>query len=94
MPRIALSNEQRIEYKVTDFKGWVVKQMKINGKRQEDVAKALGVSQGLVSRMLKIPKNKEEEKRVKKDPFSYGQVIALCELFSVDENERKKLLTL
>lgn len=93
MPRVALSAEQRREYKLKDFKGWVYKQMKLNGKIQADVAEVLGVSTGRVSQMLKnYDPKKEPRKRGEKDPFSYGQVLALCELFGVDEEERKKLL--
>ena len=32
--------------------------------------------------------------KVNPDPFSYGQVITLCELFGADGEERKKLLML
>ncbi len=93
MPRVALTAAQHRDYKVRDFKGWVVKQMKLNGKRQADVAAVLGVSVGRVSQMLKIP-DKGCHAKVNPDPFSYGQVLALCELFEVDGEERQKLLTL
>lgn len=91
MPRVALAAAQRRDYKVRDFKGWVVKQMKLTGKRQADVAAVLGVSAGRVSQMLKIPQKGD---RTNPDPFSYGQVLALCEFFGVDGEERQKLLTL
>lgn len=94
MPRVALSAEKKIEYKAVDFKGWVAKQMKLAGKTQKDVANVLGISQGRVSQMLKVPKNKKEEREVRKDPFTYGQVLTLCEFFSANEEERKKLLIL
>lgn len=94
MPRVALGKEQKIEYKLRDFKGWVVQQMHIKHKTQKEVGEALGMSQGRVSQMLKVPKNKKEERKVEKDPFSYGQVLILCEFFSADMEERKKLLTL
>ena len=93
MPRVSLTAAQRRDYKVRDFKGWVVKQMKLNHKQQADVAEALGVSVGRVSQMLKIPERGCRVK-VNPDPFSYGQVLALCELFEVDGEERQKLLTL
>lgn len=91
MPRVALITAQRREYKVRDFKGWVTMQMKLNGKRQADVAAVLGISAGRVSQMLKIPQKGD---RANLDPFSYGQVLALCEYFEVDGEERQKLLTL
>lgn len=94
MPRVALSMEQRRDYKLRDFKGWVVQQMHVHHKTQKEVGDALGVSQSKVSQMLKIPKNKKEECKVKKDPFTYGQVITLCEFFGADGKEKQKLLTL
>lgn len=93
MPRVTLNAQQRRERKIIDLKGWVVKQMKLTGKRQKDVAEFLGLSPGRVSVMLKIPSKLEKEK-VNPDPFSYGQVLALCEFFGVDGEERQKLLTL
>lgn len=91
MPRVEIKKK---EYKLRDFKGWVVQQMRVHHKTQKDVGDVLGVSQPKVSQMLKIPKNKKEECKVKKDPFTYGQVITLCEFFGVDKEERGKLLTL
>lgn len=91
MPRVALTTAQRREYKIRDFRGWVAWQMKMNGKRQADVAEALGVSQARISQMLKIPQKGD---RANLDPFSYGQVLTLCEYFGVDGEERQKLLTL
>jgi len=95
MPRKALTAEQRRNYKLLDFKIWVIGQMKRNHVTQGDLAEIFGVSQPRVSKMLKIPdKKKKREEKINPDPFSYGQVIALCELFGVDEEERKKLLML
>lgn len=91
MPRVECKKK---DYKLKDFKGWVVQQMHIHHKTQKEIGEALGISQGRVSLMLKIPKNKKEEREVKNDPFSYGQVLTLCELFEVDEKEKARLLTL
>lgn len=91
MPRVALTAAQRRDYKLRDFKGWVVKQMKLNHKRQADVAAVLGVSTGRVSQMLKIS---DKSGGKDSDPFSYGQVLALCEFFEADGEERQRLLTL
>lgn len=92
MPRVALSQEQRMEYKLRDLKKWVKMQMAATGKNQTDVGKAIGLPQSSVSLMLKIPDKKGERER--KDPFTYGQVLALCELFEVDGKEKERLLTL
>ena len=94
MPRVALGAEQKMDYKLKDFKGWVSKQMKLNKKRQADVAEVLGISQARVSQMLRIPDPKDKEAKEEKDPFSYGQVLTLCEFFGVDEKEKNRLLTL
>ena len=50
MPRVALSIEQKKAYKVKDLKGWVCHQMKLSGKKQKDVAEALGISQPQMSK--------------------------------------------
>lgn len=95
MPRVALSSQQKREHKLRDFKGWVARQMKLTGKRQADVAEALGISCGRISQMLKIPDPKKDKgKKEEKDPFSYGQVLILCDFFGVDGEEKERLLTL
>ncbi len=95
MPRVALSMEQKMEYRLKDFKKWVKMQMAAKGKTQADVGEVLGLSRGRVSQMLKIVDPKRDKgKKEEKDPFSYGQVLVLCEFFGANEEEKKKLLTL
>ena len=60
MPRVDLKKK---EYKILDFKGWVAKQMKLTGKRQYEVAEALGISPGRLSLMLKIPDVKDRSRK-------------------------------
>lgn len=93
MPRVAI---KRKEYKLKDFKGWVVQQMHIRNMTQEELGKVLGISQQRVSVMLAIPKSDKEkrEKRINDDPFSYGQVLTLCEFFDTSDEEKIRLLTL
>lgn len=91
MPRVALSVEQKKKHKVKDFKGWVQMQMKLNCKTQADVGRVLGLSQPRISEMLAIP---VKGKKVEEDPFSYGQVLLLCDFFEVDGDEKERLLTL
>lgn len=88
MPRVAIKKK---EYKILDLKGWVQHQMKITGMRQADIAEALGVSQPMVSTMLKVPKKGE---KANIDPFSYGDLLTLCELFHASDEEKTRLLTL
>lgn len=91
MPRVALSIEQKKAYKVKDLKGWVCHQMKVTGKKQKEVAEALGISQPRISSMLKVAKKGE---RVTADPFTYGDLLTLCNLFDVSDEEKIRLLTL
>lgn len=94
MPRVALSMEQKRDYKLKDFKLWVIMQMHDYGKTQKDVGKAIGVAQSTVSKMLQIPKKGETDRGIKPDPFTYGQVLMLCEFFGADEKTKNRLLTL
>lgn len=91
MPRVALNIEQKKAYKLRDFKVWVYGQMKQSGMKQSDLGKALGVSQVRVSQMLKIP---DPKSRDDPDPFSYGDLLIMFDLFGTSEEERKRLLTL
>ena len=63
MPRTPLTQEQRLKYKLLDFKAWVHGQMKIIHMTQRQAADALGVSQTKFNGMLKTPdKNKKDQK--------------------------------
>ncbi len=88
MPRVSIKKK---DYKILDLKGWVVHQMKMSGLTQRDVGDALGISQQRVSVMLKIPKQGE---RIPVDVFTYGDLLTLCDLFGVSDEEKQKLLTL
>ncbi len=94
MPRKALSVEQKKAYKLKDFKKWVKIQMTAAGMTQTDVGNALGISQETVSARLKIPDPRDKGTKVNPDPFSYGDLLMLFDLFGTDEEERKRLLTL
>ncbi|MBD5555164.1 MAG: hypothetical protein HDQ95_07445 [Roseburia sp.] len=94
MPRVALSTEQKMAYKLSDFKKWVRVQMALNKKSQSEVGKVLGVSQVRVSQMLKDPNEKKKGERINPDPFSYGQVIALCDFFGASKEEKERFLTI
>lgn len=96
MPKAALSFEQRKAYKLKYFKCWIVSQMKLTGKTQKDVGDALGLSQGTVSTMLTVAdvRRKGNGRRINPDPFSYGQILTLFELFGTEAEERQRLLTL
>lgn len=96
MPRVDIKKK---EYKILDFKGWVIHQMHLNKKKQKDVAEVLEISPGRLSQMLKVPEVKDRSKKkkgekLKIDEFTYGQILTLCEFFGVDEKEKARLLTL
>ena len=55
MPRVALTVEQKVDYKLLDFKIWVVGQMKRNHMTQTDIGKALNLSQAQICQKLKVP---------------------------------------
>ncbi len=84
----------RKRYKLKDFQKWVKMQMAATGKTQAEVGKVLGISQGMVSQMLKDPDKRKKGEKVNPDPFSYGQVLTLCEYFGVDGEEKARLLTM
>lgn len=88
MPRVTIKKK---EYKIIDLKGWIVYKMKMAGLTQSDVADALGISQPRVSSRLKLPKKGE---KVNIDVFTYGDLLTLCELFGVSDEEKQRLLTL
>ena len=91
MPRNHLDRKR---YKLKDLKKWVKMQMAATGKTQAEVGKVLGISQGMVSQMLKDPDKRKKGEKVNPDPFSYGQVLTLCEYFEVDGEEKQRLLTM
>lgn len=99
MPRTPLGEEQKMMYKILDFKGWVEKQMRLTKKNQRDVAEALDISPGRLCQMLTVPEPKDRGKKKKGgkfeiDVFSYGQVLTLCKFFGVEGEEKERLLTL
>ena len=91
MPRVDIKKK---EYKLKDFKGWVRAQMHINHKTQKDIGDALGVTQANISYMLKIPDQKKKGENINPDPFSYGQLLVLFQLFDTPDEERLRLLKL
>lgn len=92
MPRVALSQEQRRDYKLKSLKKWIKGKMAENDITQKQLGDVLGLSQGVISIMLMDYDKKNP--RVKKDPFSYGQLLLMCELFGAKESEKEKLLTM
>lgn len=93
MPRVDIKKK---EYKLNDFKGWVTAQMHLKHKTQAEVGQVLGISQSMISQMLKVPDKKKGKKdeKIKPDPFSYGDLLTLCEFFEVDGEEKQRLLTM
>lgn len=83
MPRVTLKKR---DYKLKDFKGWVNGQMRVHGLNQEEVARKLGITQQGLSARLKV-RNSEMP-----DPFSYGDLLILFDLFETTDEEKLRLL--
>lgn len=93
MPRVDIKKK---DYKLKDFKGWVRAQMHLNHKTQKDVGDALGLTQASISYMLKTPDKdkKKKNEKINPDPFTYGQILVLFQLFDTPDEERLRLLRL
>lgn len=91
MPRVALDSEHKKAYKVKDLTEWIDGRMHSKRLRQEDVAKALNISQEALSTRLN-PKTYEKNKRA--DPFKYGDLLILFSLLDATAEEKERLLTL
>ena len=91
MSRAALSPEQKKRYKIKDLAGWIDGRMHSLGLKQEDVAKALNITQSAFSTRLN-PKTYEKNKRA--DPFKFGDLLILCSILEATPEEKERLLTL
>ena len=91
MSRKALCPEQKKTYKVKDLAGWIDGRMHSKGLRQEDVAKALNITQAALSTRLN-PKTYKKNKRA--DPFKYGDLLILFKLLDATPEEKERLMTL
>lgn len=94
MSRVSLTRTQRKNHKLKDLKTWVKSQMAANDMTQDDVGEALGIPQSAVSvKLKKSPKGKSDRK-YNPDPFSYGDILILCELFNATPEEKARLLSM
>lgn len=91
MPRAPLSPEQKKRYKIKDLAGWIDGRMHSLGLKQEDMAKALNITQAAFSTRIN-PKTYEKNKRA--DPFKYGDLLIIFNLLEATQEEKKRLLTL
>ncbi len=91
MSRVALSPEQKKIYRVKDLAGWIDGRMHNMELKQEDVAKALNISQEALSARLN-PKTYKKNERA--DPFRYGDLLILFKILEVTKEEKDWLLTL
>lgn len=86
MPRVMIKKR---DYKLKDLKSWICGQMHTHGLKQKDVARRLGISQQAFSTRIKVtPGGKGRES----DPFSYGDLLTLFELFGTTDEEKLHLL--
>lgn len=89
MPRVALSQEQKRDYMVTDLPYWFEKEASKKKMHTKDLAKALGIT----------PQAWNERKKPKldgkpKDSFKYGDMLILFNLLDIPKDERLKIMTL
>lgn len=91
MPRVAIGQEQKREYKIRDLAGWIYGRMHSKGLRQENVAKILNISQQALSNRIN-PKTYKNNRNA--DPFSYGDLLTLFKLLELSDDEILKLMKL
>lgn len=91
MPRVALGQEQKKQYKVQDLVVWISGKMHSMGLKQEDVAKALDITQAAFSSRIN-PKTYQNNSRA--DPFKYGDLLILFKVLEATADEKERLLTL
>lgn len=90
MPRVTIKKK---EYKLIDFKVWVIGQMALHHKTQKELGEVLGLTQGEISQKLKIP-DKRKKGRASLDPFSLGQVLEIFDYFDASPEDKLRLLTM
>ncbi len=91
MPRVALSLEQQKRNKIKILIEWIDGRMHSKGLTQDDIAKALNISQVAVSTRLN-PKTYEKNKR--SDPFKFGDLLILFSILEATPEEKDRLTTL
>ena len=84
MPRVAIGQEQKRQYKVRDLAGWIDGRMHLMGLRQEDVAKELNITREALSTRLN-PKTYKKNRRA--DPFKYGDLLILFKVLEATDEE-------
>ncbi|MCM1326934.1 MAG: hypothetical protein NC094_09055 [Bacteroidales bacterium] len=86
MPRVTVNKK---EYMVADLISWIIGKMHMQGIRQEDVARELGITQGALCIRFKRGRDGKF-----KDVFSYGDLLVLFKLLGATDEEKQRLLTL
>lgn len=77
MPRIT---SKKKDYKLTDFRRWLIGEIKVQGYKQSEVAEWLGISQQAVSAKLKS------------GSFSLKELLILFEKLNTEQETIGKLL--
>lgn len=91
MPRVAIGQEQKRQYKVQDLAVWIDGKMHSKGLNQEDMAKALNITQAAFSARMN-PKTYKNNKR--SDPFKYGDLLIIFNILGATTEEKERLMTL
>lgn len=85
MPRVA---NKKKEYMIKDFTGWVLKEARMRGLKQKDVAKMLGIAPSSFS--TRVTKCIEKGKNI----FSFEEAIVLLKEFEATNDEILRLMKL
>lgn len=79
MPRVSIKAE---EYAMTDFRRWLVGELKIQGITQNDIAGWIGVEQSAVSR------------KIKNCTFKLDELMKIFKHLNTSEEQIGKLLSI
>lgn len=83
--RVALTDEQKIEYLVADLPFLFEKEAKKRNKNAKDLAHVLGITpQAFWQR------KKRQENGKPKDVFTYGEILRLFKFLDMDEDEQAR----
>lgn len=77
MPRVILNKRK---YKSTDFKKWLIGELKVRKIRQKDVAGWYGITQAAVSQ------------KIDRCDFDFGELVILFDNLQTDEEEIGRLM--
>ena len=94
MEGLSLSDRQKKARKLKKLKSWLIGEMKSAGMSQAELGEILGVSQTRISQMLMTESKSKSKAKITEDPFSYGDLLILFNLFETPDEEILQLMRL